>query len=79
MGPCLYLNENADPDLKRMFEITFPDVPRVRAEDITRIVGDLTEGPKLAAYAAALVDENGELSLYINPGELSLFVPPRDA
>jgi hypothetical protein len=29
MVPCLYLNENADPDFKRMFEIHFPDVPRV--------------------------------------------------
>jgi hypothetical protein len=73
MIPCLYLNEKADPDLKRVFEIEFPDVPRVSADYINELIGGglADDGPGLATYAAAIIDENGELSLFEQP--------PRDA
>jgi hypothetical protein len=65
MKPCLYVNPNATQDMKNMFAETFPDVERVNPELIEDLVRGFTDdGPPVAAYAAALIDETGKLTLY---------------
>jgi hypothetical protein len=45
-----------------------PDVERVSPEHIEQLVGGFTDdGPPVSAYAAALVDETGELTLIGGP------------
>jgi hypothetical protein len=63
MVPCLYLNENADLEIRRILEIEFPDVPRVSADYIQKLTGGMAEGPPIADYAAVIIDENGEINL----------------
>jgi hypothetical protein len=68
MKPCLYVNPNAPQDLKNTFAETFPDVERVSPEHIEQLVGGFTDdGPPVSAYAAAVVDETGKLTLIAGP------------
>jgi hypothetical protein len=63
--PLLYINPAAPEEIKRMFAETFYDIERVDPERIEEIVGGFTDGgPPLAAYAVALLDEKGELTVY---------------
>jgi hypothetical protein len=64
---CLYINPNAPKHLKRTMDQVFPDVPRVSAEEMLELnpgVAFTDDGPALAEYAAALVDENGDTTLF---------------
>ena len=64
---CLYINPNAPKHLKRTMDQVFPDVPRVSADEMLELnpgVAFTDDGPELAEYAAALVDETGELTIY---------------
>ena len=63
--PCVYINPNAPAHIKRMMDQVFPDLPRVSADHVVKLVGGFTDGgPELAEYAAALMDETGELTIY---------------
>jgi hypothetical protein len=63
--PCIYINPKAPEHLKRTMDEVFPDVPRVSADHVVKLVGGFTDGgPELAEYAAALMDETGELTVY---------------
>ena len=59
--PCVYINPHAPAHIKKMMAEVFPDVPRVNAAHIEEMGLGLIGDPPLADYAAALVDENGEL------------------
>ena len=64
---CLYINPYAPGHLRRLLEGHFPDVPRVSADEMLELnpgVAFTDDGPELAEYAAALVDETGELTIY---------------
>jgi len=64
-APCIYINPSAPEHIRRMMDEVFPDLPRVSADHIEQLAGRFTDGgPTVADYAAALIDETGELTLY---------------
>jgi len=64
MKPCIYVNPNAPADLKDTMAEYFFDLPRVSAAYLEELTGGLVGSPTLADYAAVIVDENGELTLF---------------
>jgi hypothetical protein len=64
MKAYIYINPNAPAEVKDLVAEHFSDVSRVSSVFMQEVTGGfMDEGPPLSAYAAVLLDEEGELHL----------------
>jgi hypothetical protein len=65
--PAIYINPNAPKQVRDFFEHFFPDVRRVSAMYFQELTGGFTDGgPPIGSYAAVIVDETGEIGLFVD-------------
>jgi len=66
--PALYINPNAPKLIRDFFDHLFPDVQRVSAMYFQELTGGFTDQePAIGDYAVVIIDEEGQMSAFLNP------------